>query len=96
MPLIQETVSRTHETSTSAPHVSTPVQEYNQNFPPLNQVFGFPINPQQDNHTSSSADETPSPEEKPVAEFTAASSPEAGGVPEPDWLTPKIYRGGVG
>lgn len=39
--------------------------------------------------------ETPSPEEVPTGEFSTTSSPD-GGTPTPDWLTPKIYRGGGG
>ncbi|MBI2595193.1 hypothetical protein HYW46_00465 [Candidatus Daviesbacteria bacterium] len=42
------------------------------------------IQPQQD---------VPSPEEVPSGEFAATASPD-GGTPTPDWLTPKIYRGG--
>lgn len=37
---------------------------------------------------------TPSAEERPTGEFATSSSPETVGSPAPDWLTPKIFKGG--
>jgi hypothetical protein len=81
----------------------TPADQYNQaGFPPLNQVFGFPIQsgptenepaaqpepqPAEPQSTQSSA------EERPMGEMVGSSNPEMPSNPEPDWLTPKIYKG---
>lgn len=93
----------------SAP--STPAQEYNQNFPPLNQVFGFPVQPEPtavpapvvpqattDNFTvppvinTQPQAQVPSSEERPMGEYAGSSNPEISN-PDPDWLTPKVYKG---
>lgn len=121
----------------ATPQPTTPAQEYAQNFPPLNQVFGFPVTPQapapqpqtpanagldtppvfanppassgfnnpsdsgfgnpqgSDNFTVPQvvgSDSAPSPEEQPATEYATTPTPEVVN-PEPDWLTPKVYKG---
>lgn len=74
---------------------NTPAADYAQSFPPLNQVFGFPIQseqPQSDNFIAPGVVNS-SPEERPVGEVAISSNPETQ-TPEPDWLTPKVFKGG--
>lgn len=104
-----------------------PAHEYSQQFPPLNQVFGFPVNqpvsspgglspvsesytvPPVVNQERSGSNQPASPltppggsatpvggsstEEVPQGEFALSSNPETA-KPEPDWLTPKVFKGG--
>lgn len=75
----------------------TPAQAYNQSgFPPLNQVFGFPVQPEPAPQTApaeSTPVNQPSAEERPMGEYVGSSNPEMPSNPDPDWLTPKIYKG---
>lgn len=74
-------------------------------FPPLNQVFGFPAQPDQAQSVNNvvpqetasiavnSVAEQVSPEERPNNEQMSGGSPEILN-PDPNWLTPKIFKGG--
>ncbi len=74
----------------------------------LSKVFQIPVSPQavqqpqqpqdavaQKKIKATMVQDAPSPEEVPSGEFATTLSPD-GGTPTPDWLTPKIYRGGGG
>lgn len=69
---------------------------------PLNQIFGFPVQaedqpsivtPQTVDSTQVAPPPAPSAEERPMGEQVYSSSPEVQN-PDPDWLTPKVYKGG--
>lgn len=84
-------------------------------FPPLNQVFGFPVQEEKkpdnsvstqstdQNYTlppvvatsdsSSNSASQSSAEERPMGEYAGSPNPEISN-PDPNWLTPKIYKGG--
>lgn len=78
-------------------------------FPPLNQVFGFPVQDEKKTEVPVVADQsytlppvaTPvadlsgqsSAEERPMGEYAGSSNPEISS-PDPNWLTPRIYKGG--
>lgn len=76
--------------ATPLPEQGTPAQSYAQNFPPLNQVFGFPVTPASDKaFTNPPVSQN---EERPMGEVATSANPETQS-PEPDWLTPKIFSG---
>jgi len=84
-------------------------ENWKANFAPLNQVFGFPVQPenahpaqapQNDNFVVPSAvnepsqnPSQPSSEERPMGEYVGSSNPEIPSNPDPDGLTPKVYKG---
>jgi hypothetical protein len=82
-------------------------ENWSANFAPLNQVFGFPVQPETIQTPVSSSDnftvptivndpnqnQAPSAEERPMGEYVGSSNPEIPSNPDPDWLTPKVYKG---
>ena len=78
-------------------------ENWSANFAPLNQVFGFPVQQeapkpiQNDNFTVppvvNDQSQTPSYEERTMGEYVGSSNPEIPSNPDPDWLTPKVYKG---
>lgn len=73
-------------------------QGNNQGFD-LRQIFQIPQMPSSATPANSmaqpvAAQAQASPEERPVGEFATSPSPEIESTPTPDWLVPKIFKGG--
>lgn len=97
------------QTVQATPPAPQPTPEnWQANFAPLNQVFGFPVQPentqsntqQNDNfvvpsvvNETPASENQPSLEERPMGEYVGSSNPEIPSNPDPDWLTPKVYKG---